>query len=330
MIFSAKLHLTICTGASENDSPIPQKLQKITKKSALKSKGNESPAVVEKTTKKTEAPADELDLSDGSDSDEEEEVDVQNLVAQIDPEDDEPAETEAVYKPGQAVGKIPDVSQAVEKAAKTKSDGESGVIYIGRIPHGFYEHEMKQYFSQFGDINKLRLSRNKKTGQSKHFAFIEFAEAAVADIVAKTMNNYLLFGHILKCRTIPKEQVHEDLFKGGNKRFKKVPWNKIRGAQLTKPLSESQWEQKVTKEQAKRAKKAEALKAMGYEFEAPQIKDVPPPAVIEEGVDAKAIEGPVAEITETITETPEEVEVETTISAPKTKTKKAKSKKVKA
>merc|ERR1712000_159554 len=317
-------------GASESDSPIPQKLQKITKKSSLKTK-DASPAVVKETTK-TEIPAGEPDLSAGSDSESDEEVDVQKLVAQIDPEDDT-AETEeptAVYKPGQAVGTIPDVSHAVEKAAKSKSDGNTGVIYIGRIPHGFYEHEMRQYFSQFGEITKLRLSRNKKTGQSKHFAFIEFAEAATADIVAKTMNNYLLFGHILKCRTIPKEQVHENSFKGGNKRFKKVPWNKIRGHQLDKPLSEEQWGKKVSKEQNKRAKKAAALKAMGYDFEAPGIKDVPPPAVTEEGVDIKAIEAPVAEVTETVAEKPDAVEVETTISAPKTKTKKTKARKVKA
>lgn len=32
--------------------------------------------------------------------------------------------------------------------------------------------------------------------------------------------NYLLFGHILKCSVVPKAQVHDDLFKGGNKRFK--------------------------------------------------------------------------------------------------------------
>lgn len=203
---------------------------------------------------------------------------------QLDPED-EITETDAatVYKPGQPVGQIPDVAQAVEKAAKKSTgSGEPGVIYIGRIPHGFYEHEMRQYFTQFGVINKLRLSRNKQTGASKHFAFVEFAEASTADIVAKTMDNYLLFGHILKCRTIPKEQVREDLFKGSNKRFKKVPWNKMAGLALEKPQSESAWEKKVAREQEKRAKKAAALKAIGYEFEAPGIKDVPPPAEIEE------------------------------------------------
>jgi nucleolar protein 15 len=37
-----------------------------------------------------------------------------------------------------------------------------GVIYLGRIPHGFYEEQMQSYFDQFGTITKLKLYRNKK------------------------------------------------------------------------------------------------------------------------------------------------------------------------
>lgn len=37
-----------------------------------------------------------------------------------------------------------------------------GVIYLGHIPHGFYEDEIRGFFSQFGTINKVRLSRSKK------------------------------------------------------------------------------------------------------------------------------------------------------------------------
>lgn len=43
-------------------------------------------------------------------------------------------------------------------------DNERGVLYLGRIPHGFYEDEMKAYFSQFGDVTRLRLARNRKVG----------------------------------------------------------------------------------------------------------------------------------------------------------------------
>ena len=31
------------------------------------------------------------------------------------------------------------------------------------------------YFSQFGLVTKVRVSRNKKTGNSKHYAFVQFA-----------------------------------------------------------------------------------------------------------------------------------------------------------
>ena len=39
---------------------------------------------------------------------------------------------------------------------------ETGVVYLSRIPHGFYEDQMRAYFSQFGEISRLRLSRNKR------------------------------------------------------------------------------------------------------------------------------------------------------------------------
>jgi nucleolar protein 15 len=39
---------------------------------------------------------------------------------------------------------------------------ETGVVYLSRIPHGFYEDQMRAYFSQFGEVSRLRLSRNKR------------------------------------------------------------------------------------------------------------------------------------------------------------------------
>ena len=37
-----------------------------------------------------------------------------------------------------------------------------GVIYVGHLPHGFYESQLKDYFSQFGTVTKVHVSRNKK------------------------------------------------------------------------------------------------------------------------------------------------------------------------
>lgn len=30
----------------------------------------------------------------------------------------------------------------------------SKVVYLGRIPHGFYEEEMRGFFSQFGQVGR--------------------------------------------------------------------------------------------------------------------------------------------------------------------------------
>lgn len=43
-----------------------------------------------------------------------------------------------------------------------KYNSKTGVIYIGQIPHGFYEDEMQGFFSQFGKVYRVRLVRSKK------------------------------------------------------------------------------------------------------------------------------------------------------------------------
>jgi len=168
-------------------------------------------------------------------------------------------------------------------ASKSNPNGQSGVLYVGRIPHGFYEHQMHAYFAQFGDIKQLRLSRNRRTGASKHYAFIEFSSEEVARIVAHTMDNYLMFGHLLKVKLLAREQVHKELFKDAGRRFKKVPWNRIERARLGTTDREG-WEKRVVKEEKRREEKKEKLKSLGYVFEAPKLRmvgDVPVQAVEE-------------------------------------------------
>lgn len=96
---------------------------------------------------------------------------------------------------------------------KKSSTPERGIVVLSRIPHGFYEEQMSQYFSQFGPILHLRLSRNPKSGSSRHYAFIEFEDLKTAEIVADTMNNYLLYNHILQCRVLKQDEIHHYLFR---------------------------------------------------------------------------------------------------------------------
>lgn len=53
-----------------------------------------------------------------------------------------------------------------KKRAQRDEDNDGpmsrGVIYVGRLPHGFYETQLKDYFSQFGRVTNVHVSRNKK------------------------------------------------------------------------------------------------------------------------------------------------------------------------
>lgn len=37
-----------------------------------------------------------------------------------------------------------------------------GVVYVGHLPTGLFEPQLKAYFEQFGKVLRLRLSRSKK------------------------------------------------------------------------------------------------------------------------------------------------------------------------
>ncbi|KAK5658591.1 hypothetical protein OQA88_1984 [Cercophora sp. LCS_1] len=309
------------------------------KKSALK---KEKPAKKAPAAKKVAAPEpEEQEDAPASDAEEDAEVDVatEALVESLDSDNDDETSKKQVgtYKKGQPVGQAPTPKKGAKTAKGVATSGNPGVMYLGSIPHGFYEHEIREYFSQFGEITRLRVVRNKKTGASRHRAFVEFADAEVADIAARTMDSYLLFGHILKAKLVRPEQVHPELFKGANRRFNAVPWNAMIGRHLSRPLGESKWQGKVTKEEQRREARAEKLKALGYGFEAPKLKapEAKEVAHIEgkENGEDKAVETeePVKQIEEA---EPEKAEPVTSISQKKEKKTKggkgAKGKKVKA
>ncbi|XP_026497012.2 MKI67 FHA domain-interacting nucleolar phosphoprotein [Vanessa tameamea] len=94
-----------------------------------------------------------------------------------------------------------------EKKPKTfKKREKRGLVYLAHIPHGFYEHQMTEYFKQFGVVTNARVIRSSRTGNSKGYAFVEFKEPSVAEIVAETMNNYLMGKRLLKAVYIPPEK----------------------------------------------------------------------------------------------------------------------------
>jgi len=162
-------------------------------------------------------------------------------------------------------------------AAAAASDEPRGVVYVGHIPDGFFEPQMKKYFSQFGKVTRVRHSRAKKNAASRGYGWVEFAEEAVAKIAQQTMNGYLMFGKKMICEMVPPEKVHPALFKNANKRmvdYSKSRRTKAREAHNNRPTAEVDGETipRMTLRQAARRGKsdkrlASVLKGMEVSFD---------------------------------------------------------------
>ncbi|KAL4066743.1 hypothetical protein V8B97DRAFT_2022556 [Scleroderma yunnanense] len=195
-------------------------------------------------------------------------------------EDSSDDEVSPLVEEGVDVSKLPTIAKddatvkrKLEKARRQPTE-DRGVICISRLPHGFYEDQLKGYFSQFGEVTRLRISRNKRTGRSKHYAFLEFESTSVSQIVAETMDNYLLMGHILQCKVVPKDKVHPDLWVGANRKWRPVPRDRIVRVQHHKPRTEEsicKAERRLIKRQEERKRKLEEV-GIKYNFDAVSYK----------------------------------------------------------
>ena len=125
-----------------------------------------------------------------------------------------------------------------DKKKKVANDGAgmSSVVYVGHVPHGFYEEQMRGFFSQFGDVERVRLSRSKKTGGSKGYAFIEFKDAADTKIVAESMDKYLLAGKQLVVKQLPVAKLHKNMWKGADEKFRIFPLRKQHAERVNKVM----------------------------------------------------------------------------------------------
>lgn len=155
---------------------------------------------------------------------------------------------------------------AARKAASKKKTAEaaantSSVLYIGHLPPHFEEHELVQFLKQFGKVLNLRVSRSKKTGNSKGFAFVQMQSPGIAAIVADTLAGYIMFGQRrLVCHVVPPDKIHKKLF-FKQKRVVKEKQATEKALGMMKVITS----RLVSREQKKR----ETLKELGIDYDFP-------------------------------------------------------------
>jgi len=88
-------------------------------------------------------------------------------------------------RPHQLLGKIVDTKRAMPKEESLNPDihCNSKRIFIGGIRRFFTENDLKDYFSNFGEIVDCTIKRDNVSGQSRGFAFITFTDRDIVDKV---------------------------------------------------------------------------------------------------------------------------------------------------
>jgi RNA recognition motif-containing protein len=54
-------------------------------------------------------------------------------------------------------------------------------LYVGNLPYSVSDAQLRELFSQYGDIQDLALIMDRETGRPKGFAFVTFATQQAAE-----------------------------------------------------------------------------------------------------------------------------------------------------
>jgi len=77
-------------------------------------------------------------------------------------------------------------------------------IYIGNLAYRVNEPQVKEHFSQYGEITQLKIVRDSRTRRSKGFGFVTYGDAAEAQRALQA-NGETFKGRVLVVR-IAKER----------------------------------------------------------------------------------------------------------------------------
>ena len=70
-------------------------------------------------------------------------------------------------------------------------------IYVGNLSWGVSEEDLRNEFAAFGDVSAVNVIKDKFTGQSRGFGFVEMPAAAQAEAAINALNGKDMQGRAL-------------------------------------------------------------------------------------------------------------------------------------
>lgn len=145
------------------------------------------------------------------------------------------------------------------------SQNTRGTLFVGSLPKSFQQYELKKYFSQFGEITRVRLLKDKKTGKSRGYGFVEFKVLSSAEIAAETMDNYLLAGTNMKVQILKNHA--DNLFSSKMKSsFGEFDWRSKESAEYNAPKPSETWKELQLQFEENKKAKFEELRKAGFNY----------------------------------------------------------------
>lgn len=73
-------------------------------------------------------------------------------------------------------------------------------IYLGDLPEGMTEKRIESLFEAFGKIESVKIIKDRFSGRSKGFGFIEMPSNSEADKAIKALNGNSIDGKCIKVK----------------------------------------------------------------------------------------------------------------------------------
>jgi RNA recognition motif-containing protein len=58
-------------------------------------------------------------------------------------------------------------------------------MYVGNLPYSSSEDDVRELFSQYGDVGDVNVVEDRETGRSRGFGFVEMNEAQAEEAMSK-------------------------------------------------------------------------------------------------------------------------------------------------
>ncbi len=70
-------------------------------------------------------------------------------------------------------------------------------LYVGNLPYSVTETELRDLFTQAGEVTNVSVITDRDTGRPRGFAFVEMADAAAAQKAISQFNGKMMGGRAL-------------------------------------------------------------------------------------------------------------------------------------